>query len=418
MIQASIITIGDELLIGQVIDTNSAWIAQELNKIGVPVIRRLAVGDNWERIWNALDQESIDSNVIIITGGLGPTADDITKPLLCEYFNGKLVTNLEVLQHVEDLFKNVFKRPLTDRNRNQALVPDCCTTLFNSKGTAPGMLFHKQDKIFISLPGVPIEMKTIMEEKVLPFISETYKLPHIAHRTLVTFGIGESMIADMLVEFESKIPSHIKLAYLPNHGIVRLRLSSNGINKKDIEDEIDFLFSELKILVNQYLIAETDDPIEKIIGRLLLKNNKTVSTAESCTGGYIAHQITSIDGSSAYFLGSVVAYSNEIKKSMLDVSHKTIENNGAVSEAVVSEMALGILNKTNSDYAIAVSGIMGSGGGSLEKPVGLVWIAVGNKNSIVTKSFHLRFDRYKNIQLTTMNAFMMLRDLIISNKLE
>lgn len=418
MIQASIITIGDELLIGQVVDTNSAWIAQELNKIGVPVISRLAVGDNWERIWNALDQESKTSDIIIITGGLGPTADDITKPLLCEYFNGKLVSNVEVLQHVEDLFQNIFKRPVTDRNRNQALVPDCCTTLFNSKGTAPGMLFHKQDKIFISLPGVPIEMKTIMAEKVLPLITDTFKLPHIAHRTLVTFGIGESMLADMLVEFESKIPNHIKLAYLPNHGIVRLRLSSNGINKKLIEDEIDALFSELKNLVNQYLIADSDDSIEKIIGRLLIKNNQTISTAESCTGGYIAHQITSIDGSSAYFLGSVVAYSYEIKESMLDVSHKTMENNGAVSEAVVREMAMGILNKTNSDYAIAVSGIMGPGGGTLEKPVGLVWIAVGNKKSILAKSFHFRFDRFKNIQLTTMNALMMLRNFIISNTLE
>jgi len=418
MIQASIITIGDELLIGQVVDTNSAWIAQELNKIGVPVISRLAVGDNWERIWNALDQESKASDIIIITGGLGPTADDITKPLLCEYFNGKLVSNLEVLQHVEDLFQNIFKRPVTDRNRNQALVPDCCTTLFNSKGTAPGMLFHKQDKIFISLPGVPIEMKTIMAEKVLPLITDTFKLPHIAHRTLVTFGIGESMLADMLVEYESKIPNHIKLAYLPNHGIVRLRLSSNGINKKLIQDEIDALFSELKNLVNQYLIADSDDSIEKIIGRLLLKNNQSVSTAESCTGGYIAHQITSIDGSSAYFLGSVVAYSYEIKESMLDVSHKTMENNGAVSEAVVREMAMGILNKTNSDYAIAVSGIMGPGGGTLEKPVGLVWIAVGNKKSILAKSFHFRFDRFKNIQLTTMNALMMLRDFIIGNTLE
>jgi nicotinamide-nucleotide amidase len=418
MIEASIITIGDELLIGQVVDTNSAWIAQELNKIGVPVISRLAVGDNWERIWNALDQESKASDIIIITGGLGPTADDITKPLLCEYFNGKLVSNLEVLQHVEDLFQNIFKRPVTDRNRNQALVPDCCTTLFNSKGTAPGMLFHKQDKIFISLPGVPIEMKTIMAEKVLPLITDTFKLPHIAHRTLVTFGIGESMLADMLVEFESKIPNHIKLAYLPNHGIVRLRLSSNGINKKLIQDEIDALFSELKNLVNQYLIADSDDSIEKIIGRLLLKNNQSVSTAESCTGGYIAHQITSIDGSSAYFLGSVVAYSYEIKESMLDVSHKTMENNGAVSEAVVREMAMGILNKTNSDYAIAVSGIMGPGGGTLEKPVGLVWIAVGNKKSILAKSFHFRFDRFKNIQLTTMNALMMLRDFIIGNTLE
>jgi nicotinamide-nucleotide amidase len=418
MIQASIITIGDELLIGQVVDSNSAWIAQELNKIGVPVISRLAVGDNWEKIWNALDQESKASDIIIITGGLGPTADDITKPLLCEYFNGKLVSNVEVLQHVENLFQNIFKRPVTDRNRNQALVPDCCTILFNSKGTAPGMLFHKQGKIFISLPGVPIEMKTIMTEKVLPLITETYKLPHIAHRTLVTFGIGESMLADMLVEFESKIPNHIKLAYLPNHGIVRLRLSSNGINKKIIDDEIDALFSELKILVNQYLIADSDDSIEKIIGRLLLKNNQSVSTAESCTGGYIAHQITSIDGSSAYFLGSVVAYSYEIKESMLDVSHKTMENNGAVSEAVVREMAMGILNKTNSDYAIAVSGIMGPGGGTLEKPVGLVWIAVGNKKSILAKSFHFRFDRFKNIQLTTMNALMMLRDFIIGNTLE
>ena len=413
MISVSIITIGDELLIGQVIDTNSAWIAQELNKIGIPVLRRLAVGDNFDQIWNALNEESQKSKVILITGGLGPTADDITKPLLCKYFEGKMVINNDALVNVTHLFEKIFKRPLTERNTKQAEVPDTCSVLINPRGTAPGMLFEKGDCIFISMPGVPHEMKGIMSDHVIPLLLEKFELPHISHRTLVTFGIGESMLADLIQTFEEKLPTHIKLAYLPNYGIVRLRLTSSGKNKDAIENELDQLFHELQLMVKDHLVTDEDEPMEKVVAKLLLKNNHTLSTAESCTGGYISHLITSIPGSSAYFSGSIVSYSNSIKENLLDVKNETIDLNGAVSESVVIEMAKGALKKLNTNYTIAVSGIMGPDGGSAEKPVGTVWVAVGNQKSIITKEFNFRFDRLKNIQLTAMNAFNLLRVFIM-----
>jgi nicotinamide-nucleotide amidase len=409
MISVSIITIGDELLIGQVIDTNSAWIAQELNKIGIPVLRRVAVGDNFDQIWNTLNEESQKSKVILITGGLGPTADDITKPLLCKYFDGKMVINNDALENVTHLFEKIFKRPLTERNIKQAEVPNSCKVLINPRGTAPGMLFEKKDCIFISMPGVPHEMKGIMIDHVIPLLLEKFELPHISHRTLVTFGIGESMLADLIQSYEEKLPTHIKLAYLPNYGIVRLRLTSSGKNKDAIENEIEQLFCELLLMVKDYLVTNEDEPMEKVVAKLLLKNNQTLSTAESCTGGFLSHLITSIPGSSAYFLGSIVSYSNLLKENLLDVKNITIELNGAVSEAVVIEMAKGALKKLNTTYTIALSGIMGPDGGSTEKPVGTVWIAVGNQESIITKQFHFRFDRLKNIQLTAMNAYNLLR---------
>ena len=413
MTNASIITIGDELLIGQVIDTNSAWIAQQLNKSGISVIRRVAVGDKWDEIWKALEEESTHADLILITGGLGPTADDITKPLLCKYFDGKMIVNTETLENVTYLFEKVFKRPITERNKKQAEVPDTCKVLINKRGTAPGMWFEKNGKVFVSMPGVPHEMKGIMEENVIPLLPEKFNLLSIAHRKLVTFGIGESMLADLIQDFENTLPAHIKLAYLPNYGIVRLRLSSMGVKKEEINSEIDALFIELQQLVNDYLVINEDIPMEKIVTNLLLQNNKTLGTAESCTGGYIAHLITSIPGVSKIFKGSIIAYSNEIKEQQLNVQQETLLNNGAVSEEVVIEMAMGLLHQLNTDYTIAVSGIRGPDGGSAEKPVGTVWVAVGSHASIITKQFHFRFDRQKNIQLTAMNALNLLRELLV-----
>jgi len=284
MTTVSIITIGDELLIGQVIDTNSAWLAQELNKIGITVTRRVAVGDKYDEIWNALDQEAATANIILITGGLGPTADDITKPLLCKYFNGKMIVNQEALENVTLLFEKVFKRPLTERNIKQAEVPDTCKVLINPRGTAAGMLFEKEHKIFVSMPGVPHEMKGIMMDHVIPLLKNKFNLPHIAHRTLVTFGIGESMLADLIQSFEEALPSHIKLAYLPNYGIVRLRLSAIGKEKDLLEKEIDTLFITLQELTKDDLVTNKDESMEKVVANLLLERKQNVATAEVCTG--------------------------------------------------------------------------------------------------------------------------------------
>jgi len=416
MIKVSIITIGDELLIGQVIDTNSAWMAQALNKAGIKVNRRVAVGDDWNEIWNTLDEESEKADVILITGGLGPTADDITKPLLCEYFNGKMIVSQEALDNVIHIFENIHKRPVTERNRKQAEVPDTCKVIVNTRGTAPCMWFEKDKKIFVSMPGVPHEMKGLMEDNIIPELSKIFTLPFISHRTLVTYGIGESSLADKIQNFETALPSHIKLAYLPNYGIVRLRLTSSGIDKEETESEIDNLFHQLQEEVKEFLVTNEDDSMEKVVGQLLLKNKKTISTAESCTGGYMAHLLTSITGSSAYFDGSMVTYSYKTKEKLLGVKNETLINYGAVSEEVVKEMANGLLQKMNTDYVIAVSGIMGPGGGTPEKPVGTVWVAVANEAKIVTKVFHFRFDRQKNIQLTAMNALNLMRLFILENK--
>jgi nicotinamide-nucleotide amidase len=415
--QASIITIGDELLIGQVIDTNSAFIAQELNKAGIRVCRRVAVGDVWDEIWNALDEESRHADIILITGGLGPTADDITKPLLCKYFDGKLVVNEKALENVKYLFEKVFKRPLglTDRNLKQAEVPDTCTVIQNRRGTAPGMWFEKSGKVFMSMPGVPHEMKGMITNDVIARLSEKFSLPHIAHRTLLTFGIGESMLADLIQNFENALPPNIKLAYLPNYGMVRLRLSTSSFDKEAIEKEIDQQFAALQLLVKEYIVTNRDEPMEDVVARLLKERKKTVSTAESCTGGYIASLITAKAGASNYYEGSVVSYSYRAKEDLLGVNKNTLDTLGAVSEEIVIQMANGALKNIGTDYTIAVSGIMGPGGGTDDKPVGTVWVAVGNKDKIVTQKFNFRFDRERNIALTAMNALNLLRKFILQD---
>lgn len=417
MITCSIITIGDELLIGQTIDTNSAFIAQELNKIGVWVKRRVAVGDVYEDIWNALDEEGQESDIVILTGGLGPTADDITKPLLCKYFGGKLVVNEEVLAHVKYLFEKIFRRPgpILESNLRQAEVPDVCSVLFNERGTAPGMLFKKGGNLFISLPGVPHEMKGLIVKKVLPYLLSTFTMPAIVHKTAFTAGLGESMIAELLKDFEPTLPSHIKLAYLPNYGMVKLRLTSQGENKDKVEKETQPYFEKLQELVSEYLVSNEDEGLEVVIGKLLKVKGKTMGTAESCTGGYIAHLITTVPGSSDYYKGSVVAYSYEAKETLLNVKHDTLISFGAVSEETVKEMAGGAIKTLDVDYALAVSGIMGPGGGMEEKPVGTVWIAVGNKEKIETMKLNLRFDRQRNIEMTAANALNFLRKFILAN---
>lgn len=416
-INASIITIGDELLIGQTIDTNSAFIAQELNKIGVWVRRRVAVGDSWNDIWQALDEEGKQSQIIIITGGLGPTADDITKPLLCKYFDGKMIVDENVLSHVKYLFEKVYRRPgpILERNLKQAEVPDVCTVLHNARGSAPGMWFEKNKSVFISLPGVPHEMKGLITNEAIPRLLKEFILPAIVHRTAFTAGQGESMIAERLIDFEASLPPHIRLAYLPNYGMVKLRITASGTNKEEVEKEINPFFEELQVLVKEWLVTNEDEGLEVVIGKILKERGKTMGTAESCTGGYIAHLITSIPGSSVYFKGSVVSYANEVKENMLGVRHDTLVTNGAVSKEAVTEMVNGAIQNLNVDYALATSGIMGPDGGSEEKPVGTVWVAVADKDKTETLKLNLRFDRQRNIALTAANALNFLRKFILTH---
>src|SRR5688572_1165825 len=456
-VNASIITIGDELLIGQTIDTNSAWMAEELNKIGVWVRRKVTVGDVWEDIWNALDEESRESDIILITGGLGPTADDITKPLLCRYFNGRLVENEQVLKHIIYLFEHVYHRPmpLLERNRKQAEVPDVCTVLMNERGTAPGMWFEQapsnspkggelasaqgqlienfsgekktstsrqsakvipKDRdgavVFISLPGVPNEMKELMTKEVLPRLQKHFSLPVILHQSLLTAGVGESVLAEHIREWEEKLPSNMKLAYLPQFGMVKLRITATGDDRNAMEKEMEEQFAVLKTLVKEWLVIDEDLTMPQAIAKLLKARKETVGTAESCTGGYLAHLLSRDAGSSSNYKGSIVGYDNKVKEDVLDVSHKTIESSGAVSEETIMQMAKGGLEQLKSDYIIATSGIMGPDGGSENKPVGTVWIAVGNKKKIISKQFLFRFDRSRNIEQTALTALNMLRKFI------
>ncbi|NML23342.1 CinA family nicotinamide mononucleotide deamidase-related protein [Pseudoflavitalea sp. G-6-1-2] len=410
---ASIITIGDELLIGQVTDTNSPWMAQELNKIGVWLKRRVAVGDLREEIVHALDEQKKDTQIVIMTGGLGPTNDDITKEVLNDYFGGKMVMDQKVLAHIYHLFEQVYRRPIIQRNLDQALVPDVCTVLFNERGSAPGMWFEKDGTIFVSLPGVPHEMKGLMQKEVLPRLQQHFTMPVISHRTLLTAGVGESFLAEIIKDWEAKLPAHIKLAYLPHYSMVRLRITGSGADKNQLEQELDNEFSKLKQLVAAYIVVDEDKPMQEAIGDLLRKTNSTMATAESCTGGYIAHLITSISGSSDFYKGSVVSYANEVKENVLHVSPETLQKYGAVSEATVMQMVEGALSTLKTDFALATSGIMGPSGGSEQKPVGTVWVAAGNKHALVTQEFHFRFDRARNIEMTAINALNLLRKFII-----
>ena len=414
-VNASIITIGDELLIGQVTDTNSPWISQQLTQAGVAVRKRVAVGDIHDEIWQALDKESEGTDIILITGGLGPTADDITKPLLCDYFGGRMVVNDAALQNVKYLFEQVFKRPVSAINLLQAEVPDVCEVIQNKRGTAPGMIFHKDRTLYVSMPGVPYEMQGMMESSVIPLIKERFDLPAIVHRTILTAGIGESALAEVVHEFENRLPGGIKLAYLPNYGMVRLRLSGWGYEKKTIEQNIDGYFQELKSLTKEYIVTDVDDSIPVVLGKILKAKNKTVSTAESCTGGYISHLITLVPGSSDYYAGSIVSYSYQVKQTLLGVHEDTLTTFGAVSEQTVTEMLKGLLRKLNTDYGVAVSGIMGPAGATEGKPVGTVWIAVGNKEAHQTQKINLRFNRERNIEVTGMMALNFLRKFILAN---
>jgi len=409
--QAEIITIGDEILIGQIVDTNSAWIAKELNQIGVRVKQISSVSDDATHILKALAEAHERANIIIITGGLGPTKDDITKKTLAQYFNTGFVENAEALANVEQIFKK-YNRPLLEVNRLQAQVPANCEVILNNNGTAPGMWFNHEDRVYVSMPGVPFEMMYMMEETVLPKLKTTFKLPFIIHKTLLTVGEGESFLAERIVDIEDSLPAHIKLAYLPKLGQVRLRLSGYGENESTLKSEIETYANRLSERVANVLVAEEDIPLEKAILNFMEARGLTLSVAESCTGGYISHLLTQHAGSSAVFFGGAVSYSYELKESILGVKNETLWQHGAVSQETVKEMVEGALLNFKSDYAVAVTGVAGPGGGSEDKPVGTVWIAAASATKTVTKKFTFGTKRAQNIERSAISALGMLNTLL------
>lgn len=406
--KAEILTIGDEILIGQIINTNAAWIAQQLNLIGIKVVQHTSTSDDRESILNSLMAAESRADFIFITGGLGPTKDDITKYTLCDYFNCSLSFHEPTYMHICNLFE---KRGLvvTEVNKKQAEICSAAIPIYNPHGTAPGMWFEKNGKIWISMPGVPYEMKAIMTEGVIPQIQKQFKLPDIVHSTILTQGIGESWLAEKIKDVEDHLPKHIKLAYLPSPGLVRLRLSAYGGKKGELEKEIGEQIFKLEQLIPQYIFGYGDDTLEQIIGRLLTEKKQTLCTAESCTGGYIAHRITSVPGSSAYYIGSVVSYANAVKINELGVHQMDINEFGAVSEQVVYNMAKHAKNKFQTDYAIATTGIAGPTGGTEEKPVGTVWVGIASPKGIKTKKLHLSEHRERNIHMSCIYALNMLR---------
>lgn len=412
---AEIITIGDEILIGQIVDTNSAWIAQQLNAIGVRVKQISSVSDDKDHIIKALDEAQSRADIILITGGLGPTKDDITKTTLAEYFGVSLVRNKEALENVSRIFAK-YNRPLLDVNIKQADVLENCKVILNQNGTAPGMWFNYKGKIFVSMPGVPHEMMYMMEEAVMPKLKYTLKLPSIVHKTILTVGVGESFLAEKIADIENTLPAHIKLAYLPKLGMVRLRLSAYGDDIVEINNEVEQYASQFIERIGKNVVTDRDVPIEKAILDEMADAKLTLSIAESCTGGYISHLFTQHAGSSQVFLGGAVSYSNDLKENILGVKHKTLQEYGAVSEETVKEMAAGALIKFKSNYAIAVTGIAGPDGGTNDKPVGTVWIAVANAEKNYAHKFLFGNKRMQNIERTAISAMGMLINLLRENQ--
>jgi len=414
---AEIITIGDEILIGQIVDTNSAFIAQQLNAIGLRVKQISSVSDDREHILTALAEAKSRTDVIIITGGLGPTKDDITKKTLAEYFGVNLIENKDALANVEAIFLRI-RGTLTnmlDINRQQALVPENCEVILNKNGTAPGMWFNADGKIYMSMPGVPHEMMYMMKDSVIPKLKATLKLPAIIHKTILTSGEGESYLAKRIEDIEDELPPYIKLAYLPKLGQVRLRLSGYGKDEAALKREVDAFADRIVERVSNVVIAQEDITLEKAILDKMEAAGLTLSVAESCTGGYISHLITQHPGSSRVFLGGGVTYSNELKESLLGVKPETLDQHGAVSGETVTEMVEGAIKHFGSDYAIAVTGIAGPDGGTEEKPVGTVWIGVSNGIKTQIKKFTFGNKRVQNIERSAISALCMLNNLLVEN---
>ena len=415
MILAEIITIGDELLIGQVIDTNSAWLGQKLNEIGIKVKQITTVSDDRDHLLKAFAEAQGRADLVLITGGLGPTKDDLTKKTLCEFFGVGLVFHSPSFEIISELFKS-RGREITETNKLQAMVLENCSVLINKNGTAPGMWIEHNQTIFISMPGVPNEMKGLMENEVIPRFKERFKLDPILHRTILTQGIGESFLSDLIEKWELALPSYIKLAYLPGAGILRLRLTASGKSEALLNTELDNQIKELKVIAGEFIFGYESDSLEEIIGKLLVESNKTLGTVESCTGGFLAHKITSISGSSAYYQGSILPYSNTLKMALLNVEKNLIDKHGAVSKEVVSMLAENGKKILNTDYCIATSGIAGPTGGSEEKPVGTVWIAIAHPAGTLVWKVQLGSNRIRIISETALHALNGLRKLILQQK--
>ncbi|MBC6990195.1 competence/damage-inducible protein A [Hymenobacter sp. BT491] len=405
---AEIITIGDELLYGQVVDTNSAFMGQELGKIGLRVRQITSVSDRAAEIVLALDAARERADVVLITGGLGPTKDDLTKNILTEYFRTELVLNEPSLRDVEAIFAR-FNRPMLEVNRQQAYLPASCTPIRNAMGTAPGMWFEDRGTVFVSMPGVPFEMKRMMTDIVLPKLKEHFQTPAIEHLVIQTAGLGESFLAEQIADWEDALPPNMKLAYLPSLGNVRLRLTGTDDGQPNLRGRMEALLPALRERIGEYIFAEEDIPLEEAIGRLLTERGLTVGTAESCTGGFVAHKLTSVAGSSRYFLGSIVAYDNQIKIKQLSVSTETLTSYGAVSEQTVREMAEGARKNLGVDVAIATSGIAGPDGGTPDKPVGTICIAYADAHQTVSRRFSFNRGRQINIEYTTTAVLNLLR---------
>lgn len=407
-ISAELLTIGDEILYGQIVNTNSQWMGAELSKVGIRVVRNTTVGDLESEILTSFAEAEERADVVLITGGLGPTSDDLTKPCLAKYFNCEMRINEEALAEVTEFFTS-RGRALTEVNRLQASLPVCCDKITNRMGTAPGMWFHRNGKVFVSMPGVPQEMKTMMTEIVIPKLLLTFKTPLIHHTIIRTVGIGESFLAEKISGWEQSLPPHIRLAYLPGYGEVKLRLTAFGTDPERLKKETEQLVETIKPLAGEYIFTVGEDPLEVVLGQTLREKKLNVSVAESCTGGYLAHLITGVAGSSDYFAGGIVAYSNEVKINDLGVKRETLNDHGAVSEATVREMATRIREKFNTDIGVSTSGIAGPGGGTPDKPVGTVWIGYADRNVTVARKLQLSKDRIINIKLAAINVLNLIR---------
>lgn len=410
--KAEIITIGDEILIGQIVDTNSAWIAEQFNIHGIEIFQITSVHDDKKHILEAIQNAAKKVDIVVLTGGLGPTKDDITKNTLCEYFGSKLVLHEPTLEHIKNRFvkRNIDINKL---NRDQALVPDNCTVLYNHLGTAPGMWFEKDDCIFVSLPGVPFEMKYLIENEVLPRLEKTGKTKAIYHKTILTQGIPESMLAIRIEDFENNLPANVKLAYLPSPMSLRLRLSATGDDKNELEKLVEAEAGKLQQIIPEAIYGYGNETMAEAIGKMLLPQRKTLAVAESCTGGLVSHLVTSVPGCSAWYKGSVTAYSNEVKEKILGVKTETLINFGAVSEETACEMATGARKVLNADFAVATTGIAGPDGGTPEKPVGTVWIAVATDKTVKAKKFTFGDNRERNILRSGQTALQFLRQVIM-----
>jgi nicotinamide-nucleotide amidase len=412
--KATIITIGDEILIGQIVDTNSAFIAKSLDKIGVEINEMISISDDKNHILDTFAKLQNKVEIVLITGGLGPTKDDVTKKTFCDYFQDELVVNDKVLKHVTELIEGVFKRPINQMNKDQALVPSKCTVLHNAVGTAPGMWMKKENTVFVSLPGVPYEMKYLVENEIIPKVVEEYERPYIIHKTILTHGQGESLVAERIEEWENSLPAFLKLAYLPAVGRVRLRLSARGKDKAFLEKALEDYVNSLAAIINDIIVGfEEEDTIEVVLGALLSKQQKTIATAESCTGGSIASLFSSVAGSSAYFRGSVVSYATEVKMELLKISDELINEFSVVSAEVASAMALSVKQLMKSDYAIATTGNAGPSKGDSNAEIGTVFIAIATPSSLIVEEFNFGQPREKVIDRAVYKSLEMLHKEIL-----